>query len=136
MLSILAASMLMMTSVPAHAPTVETGVTDWAKLPKVKKKARALELSPLIDFAQKVLESGECKVPGMRPDRFDLDIPYAVLVEPDGAVKRIVIGETGCPGLNTLIGSTVYNWVQQGDFRPTGESEALWYGGRVAFAHE
>ena len=129
-------SAMMMTSTPATLPTVETGVTEWSKLPKVKKRDRALELSPMIDWTQKALASGECKIKGMNERKFDVDVPYAVLVEPNGTVKRIVIAETGCSSLNTLIGSTIFDWVQKGDFKPTGEDEPLWFGDRIAFAHE
>jgi hypothetical protein len=127
---------LLMLAVPATAQTVETGRADWDKFPRVKKKQRPLDVSRLSDWAESVLSSGECRVPGMSPDKFDIDIPYAALVEPDGTVKRVIMADAGCPGLNTMVGSTIYDWVQRGDFKPTGKKEPLWFAGRVAFARE
>lgn len=127
---------LLALAVPATAQTVETGRTNWSKLPRVKKKSRPLDEALLTDWTQRLLATGECKIPRMRPDRFDVDVPYAVLVEPNGTVKRILIAETGCAGLNSLIGSTVYDWAQKGDFGPTGQQQALWYAGRITFAQQ
>jgi len=128
---------LFAVALPAKAQTVEaTSRTRWDQLPPVKMKSPYLDVARLNDWAEQILASGECKVPGMRPNRFDIDQRYAVLVAPSGAVQRIVIGETGCAGLNTLIGSTVYDWAQHGEFRATGESEPRWYVGRIAFARE
>ena len=126
---------LLAVAAPAAAQTVEaTSRTRWDGLPPVKMKSVELDVPFLNDWAEQILSSGECRVPGMRPDRFDIDQPYAVLVEPDGKVDRIVVGDAGCPGLNTLLGSTVHQWAQDGKYKPTGASEPRWYVGRIAFA--
>ena len=125
----------MLASYPAAAQTVETtDRTRWDALPPVKMKSTELEVGLLNDWAEKVLKSGECEVRGMRPDKFDIDQPYAVLVEPSGRVQKIVVGDAGCAGLNSLLGTTVHRWAQDGKFRPTGASEPRWYRGRIAFA--
>jgi hypothetical protein len=127
----------LLAAAPVMAQTVEaTERTRWEGLPSVKMKSPYLDVALLNDWAEKILASGECNLPNMRPDKFDIDRPYAVLVEPSGAVQRIIVGETGCAGLNTLLGSTVHQWAEDGKFRPTGEREARWYVGRIAFARE
>ena len=119
------------------APTVEaTDRTRWDGLPSVKMKQTELDVNLLNDWAEKILSSGECNVPGMRPERFDIDKPYAVLVEPNGNVQRIIVGETGCAGLNSLLGSTVAQWAEERRYKPTGASEPRWYVGRIAFARQ
>src|SRR5688572_15545846 len=126
---------LLTASFPVSAQTVEsTDRTRWEALPPVKMKATELDVPLLNDWAEEILKSGECNVPGMRPTKFDIDQPYAVLVEPNGKVQRIVVGDAGCAGLNTLLGSTVHAWAQAGKYRPTGASEPRWYRGRIAFA--
>jgi hypothetical protein len=121
----------------AAAPTVEaTDRTRWDALPSVKMKATDLDVNVLNDWAEKILSSGECNVPGMHPNRFDIDKPYAVLVEPNGNVQKIVVGETGCAGLNSLLGSTVAQWAEERRYKPTGASEPRWYVGRIAFARQ
>jgi hypothetical protein len=127
----------LIAAAPVAAQTVEaTSRTRWDGLPPVKIRNVELNVPLLSDWAEKILSSGECSVPGMRPDKFDIDQPYAVLVEPSGNVQRILVGDAGCPGLNSLLGSTVHTWAENGEFRPTGESEARWYRGRIAFARD
>jgi hypothetical protein len=126
---------LLATGAPAAAQTVEaTDRTRWDALPSVKMKSVDLDVDSLSGLTERILASGECQVPGMRADRFDIDQPYAVLVAPSGSVERIVIGETGCPQINSLLGTTVHRWAQLGKFRPTGQSEPRWYVGRIAYA--
>jgi hypothetical protein len=120
---------------PAAAQTVEsTNRTRWERLPTVKMKSVELDVDSLSGLTERILASGECQVPGMRADRFDIDQPYAVLVAPSGTVERIVIGETGCPQINSLLGTTIHHWAELGKYRPTGQSEARWYAGRIAYA--
>lgn len=126
---------LLTASYPLAAQTVETtDRTRWDALPPVKMKSTELDVPLLNDWAERVLKSGECNVPGMRPTKFDIDQPYAVLVEPNGKVQRIVVGDAGCAGLNSLLGTTVHGWAQAGKYRPTGAREPRWYRGRIAFA--
>lgn len=126
---------LFLGTAASAAPTVEaTDRTRWDALPSVKMKSTELNVNLLNDWAEKILRSGECSLPGMRPEKFDIDQPYAVLVEPSGNVQKIVVGETGCAGLNSLLGTTVARWAEEGRYRPTGVSEPRWYVGRIAFA--
>jgi hypothetical protein len=119
---------------PAAAQTVETGTTEWDKLPAAKMGTDDVDYNRLVRWAATELGKPECKVPGMRPTKFDIDEPYAVLLEPNGNVKRIIVKEMGCPGLNTVIGSTLADLAKRGKFRPTGQPQTLWFGGRLSFA--
>ena len=119
---------------PAAAQTVETGTTEWDKLPPAKIGSDDVDYNRLVRWAATELANPACKGTGMRPTKFDIDEPYAVLVEPTGEVKRIIVREMGCPGLNTVIGSTLVDMVKRGKFRPTGQQQTLWYGGRLSFA--
>lgn len=121
-------------AVPAAAQQVSTGVTDWEKLPQVKLGSDDVDYNRLVRWATQELQNPACRGKGMRPNRFDIEEPYAVLLEPNGTVSRIVVREMGCPGLNTVIGSTLVDMAKRGKFRPSGESQALWYGGRLSFA--
>lgn len=121
-------------AVPAAAQQVSTGTTEWDKLPAAKIGVDDIDYSRLVRWAAQELKDPACRGKGMRPDRFDFDEPYAVLVQPNGAVTRIIVREMGCPGLNTVVGSTLADMAKRGKFRPTGETTPLWYGGRLAFA--
>jgi hypothetical protein len=121
-------------AVPAAAQTVETGTTEWDKLPAAKLGSDDIDYNRLVRWATQELQNPACRTGGMRPNKFDIDEPYAVLLQPDGTVSRIVVREMGCPGLNTVVGSTLADLAKRGKFRPTGEKTPLWYGGRLSFA--
>jgi hypothetical protein len=121
-------------AVPAAAQKVSTGTTQWDQLPPAKIGIDDTDYSRLVRWATQELQKPECRSNGMRPNRFDIDEPYAVLVAPDGSVTRIIVKEMGCPGLNTVIGSTLADMAKRGKFHATGEATPLWYGGRLSFA--
>jgi hypothetical protein len=118
----------------ASAQKVETGTTDWDKLAPAPMGSDDLDYSRLVRWTAQELKDPACRGKGMRPDRFDFDEPYAVLLEPNGSVSRIIVKEMGCPALNTVIGSTLADMAKRGKFKPTGQPRALWYGGRLSFA--
>ena len=119
---------------PAAAQTVQTGRGEFHNFPQLKKKDIPLDLNRLIAWTGDILKKGECKIQGQRPEKFDIDVPYAALVEPDGTVRKIIIAEMGCPALETMVGSTVVEMVKRGDVKPTGQDRAYWFGDRIAFA--
>jgi hypothetical protein len=125
-----------MLAVPAAAQTVQTGRGEFSKFPQLKKKNIPLDYNRLIAWTEEALSRGKCQLKGQRPKKFDIDVPYAALVEPDGTVRRIIIGEIGCPELETMVGSTIVEMVKRGDIKPTGQDQAYWYGDRIAFARE
>ena len=119
---------------PAAAQKVETGTTNWEQLAPAPMGVDDVDYSRLVRWASQELQNPACRNNGWRPDKFDIDEPYAVLVEPNGTVSRIIVKETGCAGLNTVIGSTLADMAKRGKFRPTGQPQPLWYGGRLSFA--
>lgn len=127
---------LAMLAMPATAQTVETGRSDdWDGYPPIKRSsARPLDVSFLSDWAYDILKTGKCKLPGQRAERFDIDVPYVALVEPNGTVKRIIVAETGCTPLNSMVGTTVFEMAKRGEFKPTGQDQPLWFSDRIQFA--
>lgn len=121
-------------AVPAAAQTVETGTTEWDKLVPARMGVDDLDYHRLVRWTAQELQDPSCRGKGMRPDRFDIDEPYAVLLEPNGTVRRIIVKEMGCPALNTVIGSTLADMAKRGKFKPTGQPQALWFGGRLSYA--
>jgi hypothetical protein len=126
-------------SAPVSAQKVVSAHGDWSAIPPAKTRhsyAEYVDSNRLTLWMEQALRDGTCKVPGMNPNKFDVDVPYAVLVEPDGSVSQIMIPEMGCPALNTIIGSTVVELAQKGMFKPTGQEKASWFRDRIAFARE
>jgi hypothetical protein len=123
----------------ASAQTVVSAHGNWSAIPAAKTRhsyAEYVDSNRLTLWMEQALRDGTCKVEGMSPKKFDVDVPYAVLVEPDGSVSQIMIPEMGCPALNTIIGSTVVELSRKGMFKPTGLAQAAWFRDRIAFARE
>ena|SRR5438309_6786948 len=116
----------------ASAQIVEVGTADWDNLPRARVTDN-INFVELGDWIEKVVESKACRHSGMRPHRWRIDEPYAVLLEPDGTVKRIVVHESACPGVDFIVGLTLQALSKKHKFRPTGQDSARWFGGRIDF---
>lgn len=112
---------------------VDVGSANWSAFPALKAKERPLPTRDMVDRVETMLESGRCKIAGQSARRFNITIPYAVLVEPDGQARRAVIGQTGCAELETLVGTIVAAMAREGDFRPTREAKARWFASELTF---
>jgi hypothetical protein len=112
---------------------VDVGRANWNALPPLKAVERVLPTPDMVDRVETMLDSGTCKIAGQSAKRFDITVPYAVLVEPDGTTQRILVGETGCPALETFVGTVVVAMADAGDFKPTREPNARWYASELNF---
>src|SRR3954463_16233540 len=126
-------------SAPAPAQKVVSAHGDWSAIPQAATRhsyAEYVDANRLTLWMEQALRDGTCKVRGMTPTKFDVDVPYAVLVEPDGSVSQIMIPEMGCPALNTIVGSTVVERGKHGLLKPPGFAQAPWSRDPTAFARE
>jgi hypothetical protein len=128
--SIVAAILLSSVSGPLQ---VDVGRANWAALPPLNKVERVMPSPEMVDRVETMLESGACTIRGQSAKRFDITIPYAVLVEPDGSSRRVVVAETGCAELETYVGVIVSAMAGAGDFRPTREAKARWFASELNF---
>jgi hypothetical protein len=119
----------------ARGQAVETGVVKWEALPPVRV-ADDLNYSELDRLAERLVANDGCRAAGYHADRFAFDAPYAVLVQPDGTVERIVIEPNAkCPDLDYVVGLAVRTLSKRHRFKGTREAHARWYAGRIAFGH-
>lgn len=122
-----AAIALMLAVSPAHAQSVDVGKMNWSKLPALKEKPSRLDYAQLVERVETVLSTEKCQIEGASPRRFDITVPYAVLVEPGGKASRIVVSQMNCTGIERLVGEAVLARSDVGDFLPTGEARPRWY---------
>ncbi len=118
---------------PAATMQIDVGTGNWAALPDLKAETVRLPTSDMVHRVQRLLAAGECEFDGHSSRRFDITVPYAVLVEPDGTARRAIVAEMGCPALEAYVGGVVLKLAQRGDFQPTGEREARWFGSELNF---
>lgn len=113
---------------------IDVGNANWSAFPPLRAKERPLPTRDMVDKVETILETGRCKIAGQSARRFNITIPYAVLVEPDGQARRAVIGGTGCAELETLVGAVVMAMAREGDFTPTREAKARWFASEINFS--
>jgi hypothetical protein len=118
------ASLLLLAS--AASVPIDVGRFDPADFPNAQKVERRMPHSYMNERIEKVLARGECQLPGQTAQRFDIDIPYAVLMGPTGAAQRVVVKDVGCPAIETWVGQIAIELAKAGDFKPSSKGER-WY---------
>ena len=131
--SIIATLLLGAASGPVQ---VDVGRADWSSMPALETVERQLPTPAMVGDVEKMLVSGQCALKGQTSRRFDITVPYAVLVEPDGSARHVVVAETGCAPLESYVGMVVLTLAEAGDFRPSGQSKARWYASELNFTQE
>ncbi len=122
----------LLVSTPA-AGQVDVGRADWKSLPQLKAAERRLPTPGMVEAVQTLLASGKCALPAQSPNKFDITVPFAALVQPDGASTRVIVAETGCPELEAFVGRIVLQMAHEGDFQRTGAAKARWYSSELNF---
>jgi hypothetical protein len=128
LLSLLALSAA--TSVP-----VEVGRFDQTQFPNAKKVERRIPQAELVRRVDKIMAAKQCTFPGQDKDKYDIVVPYAVLLEPDGQAAKIVVKDTGCEPIEILVGQVANELIKGGDFRKNHNDVERWYVSEVYFTH-
>lgn len=128
-LSIMGAGLVLaMQGIPIAVGNFET-----ATLPPLIKVDRVLPHATMTKRVEEILAKGECTLDGQSATNFDLVIPYAVLLKPDGAIAKVVVHDTGCQPLTQLVAEVVVAQAGRGDFvRPDPLAEQ-WFGSEIYF---
>lgn len=119
------ASILMLAST-TYAP-IFVGKFDPAEFPNAHKVERRMPHADLNNRIERILGSQECKLNGQTKTRFDIVVPYAVLMEPSGQPKKVVVKEIGCAPIERLVGEIGSELAKAGDFKIAASSGDRWY---------
>ncbi|HEY0627658.1 MAG TPA: hypothetical protein VGD10_13145 [Allosphingosinicella sp.] len=120
------AAIFLSTSTPAPV-TIEVGRAQWDRFPSLEKRGRELPVSTMVGLVEEMLASKQCELEGQSAKRFDITVPYAVMLGPDGYAQRIVVADVGCAPLETMIGQAVYGLSSSGNFSKSGAKTGRWY---------
>ena len=112
---------------------VEAGRAKWESFPALAKRPRSHPTAAMVDRVAGLLEERRCALPGQSARKFDITVPYLVLVRPDGGAERVIVADLGCPALETYVGSIVLKLAELGDFQPTRETRPRWYSSQLNF---
>ena len=110
---------------------LQTGSANWDKMPDIKVRMTHVPYWQLVAITEEVLRTKQCSLDGQSAKSFDITVPYAALVEPNGKTSRVLVSGVGCPQIETLVGITVLSLSDRGEIKSTGEPKARWYDGRL-----
>ena len=133
MKKLVCACVLTALAVPAAAQTIEVGKADWNEFPRLSREDRRLPYEDMVGAVETILAEKACRMRGQHARRFDITVPYAVLVEPDGSASRIVVADMACAPLETIVGNVVADLAELGDFRDAAGPSARWYSSDINF---
>lgn len=123
---------LLCFATPVAAQSVEVAGGDWSDIPVVHAAGTKTMGEPALQRIEHLLgPEGPCST-GQR-NSVEVRVPFLLHFGQSGSVERIVVKNTGCKQLESLIGSVVLGMAQSGEFRPTGENDANWYRGEINY---
>ena len=130
----LLAAPVFLAFVAASTPpiTVFTATGDWSNLPQIRDNGTFHQSKNLMLALDDIATKGECSLPGFKGDRFDFKMSFAAFFDANGKPRQIIIPKLDCPKAEAIIGGTVKEMIEGGDYRPTGTSPA-WYRGELSF---
>lgn len=127
--------LLAAASAPAAAAvTVETATGDWSKLPQLSQRGYDHLSETMQAKLYEIAASKQCPSFLLKTDRLDFRTSFAVQYASDGSLSRIVFPKLDCPSAESVIGGTLLEMIQGGDYAPGGKSAAGWYQGGIGFS--
>lgn len=123
-----------LTAASAPPVIVETAVSDWSFLPTLSSRGYDHLNMRMMAKLHEIASRGECKLPGYEKGKLDLRLSFAVQYALDGTLQRIVLPKLNCPEAESVLGGTVLEMMQGGDYKPTGKNPDGWYQGNLSFS--
>lgn len=110
-----------LAATPATATSdmrIDVGNVEWTNYPALTLRDDALPTAAMVERMEGILRDRECSLQGQSRNRFDVNVPWVIEVEPDGRITRLVIADTGCRPLETLVAQLVLSLSREGEIRP------------------
>ena len=120
------AALFLLASTPAYAP-MYVGRFDPADFPNAQKVERRMPHADLNHRVEKVLSDKRCTIDGQTKNRFDIVVPYAVLIDSAGKPEKVVVKDIGCEPIERLVGEIGSELANAGDFKVAHSSGTRWY---------
>jgi hypothetical protein len=123
---------------PAPAPAVnidvDVGRFDPADFPELIRLDRRMPEDEMVRRVEAMISDGRCTIEGATDRRFNIVVPFAILMGADGTPDSVVVHEAGCESLEILVGQIVLAQLARGDFRPQHQTGERWYVSELGFA--
>ena len=129
-------SLLLIAAAAALSPTVpaniDVGQAPWTNYPRLQTENLAIPSGEMVGRVQRMLRDG-CEFEGQSARRFNIDINYAVALDPQGNATRILVQDVGCRPLELMVGRIASDIVARGFVRTTAPSETTMYANTINF---
>lgn len=123
-------------SASAQPVSVETANGDWSDLPALQARGYDHLNSVMMAKLYEIAADHRCQLPGFAANRIDFDLSFAAQYDNSGTLRRIVIPKLNCAEAESIVGGTVLEMLQGGDYRPSGKNPYGWYRGKFSFSFE
>jgi hypothetical protein len=120
------AALLLLAAPTTYAPLF-VGRFDPTDFPNAQKIERRMPHADLNNRVERILADKRCKLEGQTKARFDIVVPYAVLMTPAGKPEKVVVKDIGCSPIETLVGQIGSELANAGDFKVAHSSGRRWY---------
>ncbi len=119
-------ALLLILASPTYAP-IYVGKFDPADFPDAQKIERRMPHADLNNRIEKILSEKRCTIEGQTKTRFDIVVPYAVLMDASGKPERVVVKDLGCAPIERLVGEIGSELANAGDFKAARSGTRSWY---------
>ncbi len=120
------AALLLLAAPTTYAPLF-VGRFDPADFPNAQKIERRMPNADLNNRIEKILSEKRCSLEGQTKTRFEIVVPYAVLMDPAGKPEKVVVKDLGCAPIESLVGQIGSELANAGDFKVAHNSGRRWY---------
>jgi hypothetical protein len=126
----------LLQAAPAPVPDIEVNVGRFepSEFPELIRLERRMPEAEMVTRVEAMLSDGRCTIEGAHDRRFNIVVPFAILMDADGTPDTVVVHEAGCTALETLVGQIVIAQLARGDFRPQHREGERWYVSEMGFA--
>jgi hypothetical protein len=121
-------------AVPANAAvSVEAADGDWSNLPQLSQRGYDHLSEKMEAKLFEIAGSGQCPQLALKQGRLDFSISFATQYAPDGTLSRLILPKLNCAEAESVVGGTLLEMLQAGDYAPSGKSANGWYKGGLGF---
>ena len=129
---------LVAAALMANTPTIPSQIeiasnASWDAYPLLVTENVAVPNGEMVRRVQLMLQQDECDFAGQTARRFDIDVNYAIMIDPQVNASRIIVQDVGCRPLELYVGRIAADIMRNGYVRVSPPSQPSWYGNRINF---
>jgi len=117
---------LLLLASTSYVP-IEVGRFDPSAFPNAQKVERRMPHADLNNRVERILAKRECRLEGQNKTKYDIVVPYAILMDPLGEPKKVVVKDIGCAPIERLVGEIASELGKAGDFKVPRKDDDRWY---------